>query len=86
MKSYKLEDTTNPYAGDWITFIIDFPQVIEVHSTGIVRIGNDDRNSIQEIIKDAFDNQLHSQAPSNGGTRFLPNAEFAVNSQPLAVR
>jgi len=83
LKSFKLEDIENPYAGDWIVFVIDFPKVIEIHSTGKLRRSIDDRCSVHELIYDAMDNRLHSQTPNDGGTRFVSNAQFALNEQTL---
>ena len=67
----------------WIVFIVDGCQVIEVHSTGYVTSGSDDRAFISQhfngsnsddllkaLSHDAKKNDLHSQNCNRNGVRW----------------
>ncbi len=58
----------------WIVFVVDGHKVVQVHSTGEIWSGTDDRATGRDLIRllvdDAIDNQLHSQAPSRSGVRW----------------
>lgn len=56
--------------GQWIVFIVEGVHVVEVHSTGLVVSGNDDREDFGSLIHDAEQNRLHSQHPGSLGVRW----------------
>ena len=58
----------------WIVFVVYRDQVLEIHSTGLVMPGNDDRCQggflIRQLEDDAESNFLHSQQPGRCGVRW----------------
>lgn len=58
----------------WIVFIVNNHEVIQVHSTGAVTSGYDDRGPEADLLfnleHDAYENKLHSQAPGGCGIRW----------------
>ena len=58
----------------WIVLIVNKHEVIQIHSTGLVTSGNDDRAKNIDLIRlleyDIMENDLHSQQPGKCGVRW----------------
>lgn len=58
----------------WVVVVVQEGKVLQVHSTGYMSKGNDDRASNWELMniirRDMSKNQLHSQQTGHGGVRW----------------
>lgn len=55
------------YGKKWIIFVVNNHKYLEIHSSGKITQGKDDRATNKELlnilIDDAINNRLHSQQP-----------------------